>query len=75
VIGNSCGKHGGRIKHRGFLSGNLKENETTRIGREVFLKWSVRMSDGVTRTGIIWFRIGTNDEEFRKPKKSGDLLD
>jgi hypothetical protein len=33
----------GKIKHRGFLLGNLKENKTTRIERAVLLKWSVRM--------------------------------
>jgi hypothetical protein len=40
-----------KIKHRGLLLGNVKENKTTRNEKEVLLKWSVRMLDGKTRTG------------------------
>jgi hypothetical protein len=40
----------GKIKHRGLLLGKVKENETTRIEREVLIKWSVRMSVGKKRT-------------------------
>ena len=75
MIGNACGKHEGIKEHTGFLLRNLKEKETTRIKREVSLKWTVKITDSEERTGFMWFRIRTSGEELRIPKKYGDFLD
>jgi hypothetical protein len=61
-MGRTCSPYGGRGKvHRGFLWGDLSEEETLNdpgVDERIKLKWIIEKWDKEASSGFIWLRVG-----------------